>query len=186
MFKNIKSYLSEEAVSPSLSEIDIEIDGSPKPLTWYQLLRFGSHKKRLRAKIQYARKLSNLIIKDVLNLTDNNADKNNYLDDIGADTRLLHNFILEQISPVKRYALRRVFRWSTRAEATSRPTINSFVWLLSWILIFASWLYMVSWILKWASVNNGIAVKAWYLSYITYMIQDLFVYISFEVYIVMY
>jgi hypothetical protein len=105
LFKNIKSYLSVEAVSPSLSEIGIEIDGSPKPLTWYQMLRFGNHKKRLRAKILYARQLSSQIIQDVLNLTENNDEKKNYLDDIGADTRLLHNFILEQISPLKRFAI---------------------------------------------------------------------------------
>lgn len=184
MFKNIKLYLSEEAVSPSISEIDIEIDGSPRPLTWYQKIRFGSHKKRLAAKVAYSRQKSNQIVKDVLNLTEVSADKNNYLDDIGADTRLLHNFILEQISPIKRYALRRVFQWSTRAETTRRPTVNSFLWLSSWLFIFATWFYMVAWILKWASVNNGIAVKAWYLTYTTFIVQDLFVYISFEVYII--
>lgn len=43
---------------------------------------------------------------------------------------------------------------------------------------------MIAWILSWASVNNGVAVTAWYLTYVTFFVQDLFVYISFEVYII--
>eukprot|EP01036_Dinobryon_divergens_P044059 gene44059-58755_t len=88
-------------MSAIIRQLGIDASGRFQPLTWFQWLMFGTAKNRLMWKIRRARASGKTIRNQILALGKNEHDLKDML--------LMQHLILEQLSPIKRYALRREY-----------------------------------------------------------------------------
>jgi hypothetical protein len=178
-----------------LNQLDICIDGSAIPLTMTQQLQYSTPMNRLEHLLSMSRKYSYNIVDDILSLgglIDVSDELNKDINDHNRDTydsirstKLIHHLILEHMEPLQRYSLRKIFDRTMKEEVNKISTkIHSFKWILSWSVIWAIWLISLYVILKWAFTNNSIAIYAWVMTFLIFMFHDIFVYISFDVYMI--
>ena len=79
----------------------INMDGSMAHLSWMEWFRFGSRGKQLEFKVITARRNERRVKEQLEEIAENEHDMRDIL--------LLQHFVLEQMSPFKRYALRNDF-----------------------------------------------------------------------------
>ncbi|KAJ1380916.1 hypothetical protein B484DRAFT_31370, partial [Ochromonadaceae sp. CCMP2298] len=103
------------------STLGVNSDGTPVPLSTFQWIWYGSARKRLRAKLKFARKQEQEI-RTVLGQLGSSEI-------LGKDIALIQYFVLEQFSAFKRYALRAHF---FAFDATSSLPIHPAKWLAGW------------------------------------------------------
>ena len=92
--------LEEARLEAIQSQLGIYPDGTAMPLTWVQWIFFGTPKKRLEWKLRKVRAKAKEIAKRLHIFGSAESDVK--------DMMLIQYFIMEQISPFKRYALQKV------------------------------------------------------------------------------
>ena len=125
-------------------------DGTFVPLTLKQRLFFGTPIAKLEYKIDKARKRTKEVVKAVESLQS--------VDDDGRDIALLREFILECLSPFKRYALR--VNNSAYDEATIRR-VSWPVYIVAWTFVTGSLLFFVYWIFAWGVFEGDTILASW-------------------------
>jgi hypothetical protein len=125
-------------------------DGTFVPLTLKQRLFFGTPIAKLEYKIDKARKRTKEVVKAVGSLQS--------ADDDGRDIALLREFILECLSPFKRYALR--VNNSAYDEATIRR-VSWPVYIVAWTFVTGSLLFFVYWIFAWGVFEGDAILASW-------------------------
>jgi hypothetical protein len=125
-------------------------DGTFVPLTFKQRLFFGTPMAKLEYKINKARKRTKEVVEAVGSLQST--------DDDGRDIALLREFILECLSPFKRYALK--VNNSAYDEATIR-NVSWPVYIVAWSFVTGSLLFFVYWIFAWGVYEGDDILASW-------------------------
>jgi hypothetical protein len=138
-------------------------DGTFVPLTLKQRLFFGSPMAKLEYKIDKARKRTKEVVKAVSFLQST--------DDDGRDIALLREFILECLSPFKRYALK--VNNSAYDEATIR-VVSWPVYIVAWTFVAGSLLFFIYWIFAWGVYEGDNILASWGAIFGTGAASDIF------------
>jgi len=156
--------VKKENIEAIMSVLKVNIDGTPTPLTLEQALLFRTARNRVEYKIRRARGSCNKIMKKMKYFTDG--------DEMCKDTSLIQYFILEQLTPFERFALRKQF---FNFDTMEPEEINGHTWLLCWIVLGMIWLFNMYWIMQWAAIHSRITMKAWSIQIFQVILQDIFV-----------
>lgn len=126
-------------------------DGTPVPLTIPQRILFGNPTQHMIHKLNAVRRHARWIHSEAV--TDYNL-KGGQLDYM--NIVLIQHFLLEQLSPVTRFALERnLFQMDHGAQGR----VNVFGWVASWALLIGFWAFMSFWIIDYAA-NHGTSVSS--------------------------
>ena len=158
-----------------LESLNIQLDG--KPLGG---LDINSAQTIISRKLKSARIASRGIVTDVTS----RQGTVNLHDDI-QDMRLVQHLILEQLEPVRRFAVRRAFTQANEeaivlSSDENQHYVGFFEWASIWFALLISWGFAFAWIYKWAIVSNQIAVNAWFITFSIAFVQDMFVFMTVE------
>ena len=143
--------LDREARVEAIEEhLGVFPDGTFIPLTLRQRLFFGSAMAKLEYKIEKVRLKSREIVA-VIQSQEQGEDE---LKDI----LLIREFILECLSPFKRYTLK------ANNEAYSHVVTQRIPWsgyLLSWFFVSGCLLFFVYWIFAWGVYQGSVILSSW-------------------------
>jgi hypothetical protein len=133
--------------------LHVNEDGSFKKLSWRQWFLFQTGLSHLQWKLRRARNEAGVLIRTVVEGSEAGPDQTDY-----ADMCLLQHFILEQVSPITRYALKKdIFEM----DHATPGRIGFLPWISAWCGVIGVWVFMASWVIAW-SVNNGAGpARAW-------------------------
>ena len=139
-------------------------DGSPVPLSLYQKLVFGTARKRLEWKTKKVRKQVQNMMEDidVFMKSDQGC-----VDNINA--YLIQSFILEQLSPFRRYAIKDEF---FQFDSANPAPIDGFTWICCWTFLIILWIFLIYWCLLWAIQNSRITAMAWIFQVVFVLVQE--------------
>ena len=143
------------------SHLGVFPDGSSAPLTSRQKLLFGSALGMLEYKIKKARLGAKEIVEIIETLKPWEADVK--------DTRLIRHFILECLSPCKRFVLERT---NTAYEGFRGTKPSWFGYICAWTFITGTLCFFVYWIFAWGLYEGGDTLAAWGAVYGTGLAQD--------------
>ena len=159
------SGLSAANLEAIMVQLGIHADGSPVQLSWRKRVLCGTTpRQRVVDKISRVRRGVDLILNDMDNFS---ADLEEH-----QETALIQHFILEQLTPFKRYALRRQFFQFDCAEPEE---IEGWKYVLGWAFMCTVWTFCVYWIFMWAILNSGPSMASWSYEIGFVIIQDVFV-----------
>jgi hypothetical protein len=125
-------------------------DGTFVPLTFKQRLFFGTPMAKLEYKIQKARKETKKVVNTIRFLRSTEQD--------GRDIALLREFILECLSPFKRYALK--VNNLAYDEASIR-LVSWPVYIAAWVFLSGSLLFFIYWIFAWGIYEGDDILGSW-------------------------
>ena len=162
-----------DRVSHALTFLGLFPDGTPIPLTWMQWLTFGTPRKRIERKLKAVRSRAQDILNDMEMFVEGEEDCK--------DTLLIQNFILEQLSPFKRYALRHEF---FQVDTAIPGFVNGYLWLMAWAFIMMIWMFLMYWVILWALNNSNVTVNAWAYQLIFVLLQEIFINELLQIFIV--
>ena len=151
-------------------------DGSPVPMTITQRLIFGTSRKKLEWKIQ---KVRNRVVDIMRHVDEFLKSDQGAVDNI--NSYLIQTFILEQVSPFRRYALREEF---FHYDNASPPPVNGVLWVSCWVFLILLWIFLVYWCLLWAVENSSVTAMMWMKQMIFVLIQECFVNECMQIFIV--
>ena len=125
-------------------------DGSDVPLTTRQRIFFRDPMSRLKYKIQKARRECGEIVEVVKSFHSWEGDIKN--------TRLIRHFVLECLSPFKRFTLN-----LTNATYDEYPSVKPSwpVYIGSWIFISGTLIFCIYWIFDWGVYQGQDNLIAW-------------------------
>ena len=140
-------------------------DGAPVPLTTLQVLVFGNARKRLEWKMRKVRKQVNDMMEDidVFLRSDQDCVEN-------INSYLIQSFILEQLSPFRRYAIMQEF---FHFDDANPVPIDGISWVCCWIFLILFFLFLSYWVLLWAVQNSRVTAVSWTLQIIFVLMQEL-------------
>ena len=98
---------------------------------------------------------------------------------VDVNVELLQTFILEQLPPFQRYALR--FQCFIH-PSLSPMMVNPVAWICGWIFLLGSCLFFLYWMLTWCLSSGNTAFKAWGVNFAISFIQDVCLIQLFKVY----
>jgi hypothetical protein len=150
-------------------------NGVPVPLTIRQRLLFGTPLKRLTFKITKVHQKCENIIKEMKQYKPWESDIK--------DTKLIRHFILECLSPFKRFALRVN---STAYDINLAKHSTWTVYILSWVFVTASLCFYMYWIFAWGIYNGEATLGAWGAVYGTGAAKDVLLVQVTKIYILYY
>lgn len=160
-------------VQAIMEYIGVNPDGTPVPLTLAQRMLFRSPRKRVEWKIRKVRKQYRKIVEELSAYRVGEEDC--------MDTSLVQHFILEQLSPFNRYALKKEF---FQFDSALPEVIDRSHWALGWALMIGIWLFLTYYVFQWAIVHSFITVKQWSYQMMFVLIQDVFVNQLLQIFIV--
>jgi len=135
--------------------IGIHLDLSPEPLTLRQWLMYGTPRKRIDTKIAKARAKASEIEEQLEGFDEIETDLK--------DIALVQNFILEQFTPVRRYALKlEFFIFDGNAPLECSP----FAWCISWFFYFGLLAFFWYWLFAWGVKQGGAVLFAWGMNFL--------------------
>jgi hypothetical protein len=133
--------------------LNIHLDGSLDALTLRQHVIFGTPKDRMLWKLKKARIEKAEITLLATDLASVGPDQLDFI-----DMCLLQHFILEQVSPVTRPAVKNFFFEMDHATP-GRVTVVS--WFASYLFLLVLWGYMLYYSLDWATNQTGKVTASW-------------------------
>lgn len=170
---HVVSDTNEENMKALMDFISVYPDGSPMPLTLYQRCFFGTPRKRIEWKIKRVRQRVEGILEE-LNLFVPGEDDYK-------DMLLIQHFILEQLSPFKRYALRKEF---FQFDNALPGYVEGWKWVLAWCIVMATWLFYMLWIFQWAALHSEVTMVSWFIQLVLAVLQDVFIVEVVQIYVV--
>ena len=141
-------------------------DGTPVPLTMWELLRYGTPLRKLESRVRAARAKA----QEITDLLDGLGEAATSAQD--QDVALIQYFAFEQFTPFKRFILQSSF---FDFPYTSPQTISTSVWLAAWTLVIAAYLFFLYWILVWGISSGNKTLNTWALNFGLALIEDIFV-----------
>lgn len=133
-----------------MSKLHVHEDGTPYDLPLLHRLYYKSPRDKIEWKIKRARERMNSILIDLDYFVEGEEDC--------MDTLLIQSFILEQVDPIRRFALKReFFKFDTAAPGY----VNGYVYLAAWAFMMFVWMYLVGWLFQWIITNRGLTANAW-------------------------
>ena len=151
-------------------------DGSPMPMTASQQLVFRTARRKLEWKIQKVRNQAEEIMGHIDEFLKSDQGA---IDNI--NSFLIQSFILEQMSPFRRHALREEF---FHYDSASPPPVNGMLWMSCWVFLILLWIFLVYWCLLWAMENSSVTATMWMQQMIFVLIQECFVNECMQIFIV--
>ena len=151
-------------------------DGSPMPMTPTQQLVFRTARRKLEWKIQKVRNQAEEIMGHIDEFLKSDQGA---IDNI--NSFLIQSFILEQMSPFRRHALREEF---FHYDSASPPPVNGVLWMSCWVFLILLWIFLVYWCLLWAMENSSVTATMWMQQMIFVLIQECFVNECMQIFIV--
>ena len=144
------------------SQLMINFDGTMKPITFRQRLFYRDRQDLIEKKLAVARIKAVGICKTI--------DDMEVYDDNLKDIALMRSFILEQVSAVYRFSLRKNFM---DIDGVPPEIIRPSLWLMAWILTICVLLFFLYWIFAWGIRNGGATLNQWGTSYGIAILQDI-------------
>ena len=130
--------------------LGVRANGSLIPLSYRQKIVFGSSLGKLAYKVKKARTKAEEILRII-------GSFKSWEDD-AKDTRLMRHFILECLSPFKRYTLE--YNNTTHdGIAHDRPSWPAYI--ASWFFIVGTIFFFMGWILQWGLYEGGDNLTSW-------------------------
>ena len=127
------------------------------PLSLKDVILYGTHRDKVEAAVLKARMKATAI-----------ENKMTSTNSLLLDATLLQHFILEQLSPLKRFIFQRLF---FTFPIQSPDTIHPLPWLLSWCFIIGSLCFFLRFFLLWGLSNGGATFKNFLVLFILSIIQ---------------
>ena len=153
--------------------LGVYADGTPVRLSVLDMLRYGTARAKLEAKIEKAREMEG----DILGMLDELGE--NEL--LSRDEALTQFFVLEQFSIFKQYALRsQLFTFSV----TTALPVDPLSWILGWAFMICSLLFFIYWTLMWGVSTSASTVESWGINFALSTCQDLFLVQVFRLYVI--
>ena len=146
------------------SQLMINFDGTFKPLTLRQKLFNNNRQDLIEKKMAVARTNAAEICKTI--------DEMEVQDDSLKDIALMRNFILEQVSIIYRFSLKKNFM---DIDGVPPEIIRPSLWLAAWITIIVVLIFFLYWIFAWGVKNGGATLRQWGTSYGISIVQDILV-----------
>jgi hypothetical protein len=141
--------------------LDMSLKNELKPLSWRQQLLFWTPIRHLKWKVSRARQDSMTLARHLFH--ENSQER------VGGatltssqmefrDMSMIQHFILEQISPITRYVVKKdMFQMDGKA-----PDRISFIpWFSSWLVICCAWIFMSYWVISWCVNYRPTSAQAW-------------------------
>ena len=142
--------------------LGVLLDGSAIPLTVRQRMFFRTPMDKLEYKIRKARLEAVEIVETI-------GSYKSWENDI-KDTRLMRQFVLECLSPFKRFTLEND---NVAHDDFASEKASWSVFLLSWIFITFTLCFFIYWILQWGLYEGGDHLSVWGAVYGTGAAQDI-------------
>jgi len=164
-WKHSIKFNEHNAHSEAMKEqLGVDTMGNLVPLTWRQLLIYKSPRQRMESKIRAARRREDVIRQQLKGIGKGEHDTKDIL--------LMQHFFLEQLNPLKRFALKREFLLLHNSTAEE---IDVRLWVLGWLAVICFNLFSVYWILNWCATSGSAAFTAWGISIGLDFAQDIFI-----------
>ena len=138
-------------------------DGNFLPMTLRQRLFFGTPMKKLVYKLEKVRRKSSDITKSIKTFKP--------WEDDAKDTRLIKCFILECLSPFKRYTLEKN---SAGYEDASSWKPSWFMYIASWFFVCSAFAFFTYWIFAWGVYQGSAILSVWGAVLGTTIAKDVF------------
>ena len=102
-------------------------------------------------------------------------------DGIDFNQDLLQHFILEQLSPLHRYALK---RQCFAHDYLVPERIRAVYWVLAWVMVVGSMLFFIYWTFAWCVFSGNAAFKSWSNTLLANYLQDILLMQVVKVYVI--
>jgi hypothetical protein len=146
------------------SIIGVYDDGSPVPLTMLQKVIYRTARKRLEWKVRKVRRQVAHMETDIEVFLRSDQGCVDHI-----NSYLIQSFMLEQLSPFRRYAIRREF---FQYDDANPCPIAVLPWISAWAFLIAVWLFLAYWILIWAVQNSRATAFTWALQLSFVLLQE--------------
>jgi hypothetical protein len=131
--------------------LGVNPDGTSVPLTLRQTLVFRTARNKLEYKLIKVRRAAREVGELVRAIEPYRVEVR--------DIQLLRAFVLECLSPFKRYVLRlHIYRYD---ENRRMEKVALWMWVVAWVLQTGALVFFIYWILSWGLVNGGETLTAW-------------------------
>ena len=152
------------AVKAISSQLMVNYDGTMKPITFRQKLFYRDRQDLIEKKLANARVKALKICESIneMEVLDNNLK----------DIALMRKFILEQVSAIYRFSLRKNFK---DIDGVPPEIIRPSLWLAAWITIIFVLIFFLYWIFAWGVKNGGATLDLWGTNYAVSIVQDILV-----------
>jgi hypothetical protein len=148
-----------------LNFMNLYPDCTPAPLSWQQTILYGPHHNNyLKVKLRKVREHCEEITESIETLAHDEHDNR--------DAMLVQHFILEQLPPIKRFALESEFFQFDMAKPRS---VHWTTWMLGWTIQICMILFMLYWTLNWCVLVGEQYFKAWAYQSIFVLLEDIFI-----------
>ena len=179
ILKTIREYLHSDAEPPwrqtatdklrrsaklnaIMESVGMLPDGQFAKLNILHYFLFGTQRRRFTSKITAARDRAEEI-----------ANMISEFDEVEVDAKegsLIQHFILELVTPFKRYCLSRKF---FRFDESSAGKVNAYLWLAGWAVVIGAYIFFFYWIFAWGIKNGGSTVELWGVNFVICFLQDM-------------
>ena len=156
--------ITQLRINEMLRQLNLNDDGSPAQLTWFQFLRYGTHSNYLQSKLRSAKAKAERIDEQFGAVCAGEDDLK--------DIMLLQHFILEALSPIQRYVVRKKF---FDFEMQEPESINKWVWMCGWSLEIVTMAFMCYYVLAWAAIVGNAIFISWLIQFSFILLEDFFI-----------
>ena len=159
---NTNAAIREIKVKAIEEQLGVLPNGDWVPLTTRQILTFGTPHAKLTYKMSKVHLQTKEIIDELETYKPWEVDEK--------DMRLIRYFIIECLSPFKRYTL----RINNHSYDKSRAKISTWpVYITSWVFISSTLCFFMYRIFAWGVYNGDATVRAWGMAYGTGAAKDI-------------
>jgi hypothetical protein len=151
-------------INEMLRVLNLNDDGSPAPVTWFQRLRYGTHARYLQSKLRSAKHKAESIEAQFGRFNEGEQDFK--------DVMLMQHFILEALSPLQRFVVRKKFFDFDMQEPESIP---GWKWVGGWSLEWLTMLFLFYYVLAWAAIVGNTIFKSWLIQFSFILIEDILI-----------
>jgi hypothetical protein len=156
--------------------MNVHPDGTPANLSLMDRLRFTRPLNKLTYKIQKVRRVTGWVVDKVTDEVNFAAGQVDYQNNV-----LLQEFVMEQLSPICRFAIKRDLFNLDNSSPGRLPLIK---WVLAWIFAFVTTGFMSSWIIYWSVTNGGKVADAWGMTLFVVLVCDALMNELFQIYFI--
>lgn len=142
--------------------IGVHGDMTAEPLTLREWLMYGTPRNRLEQKIAKARKKASAIEQQLEEFQDIETDLK--------DIALIQHFILEQLTPIRRYALKLEFFIFDGTPDETGPL----KWIIAWCFYSGCLMFFVYWLFAWGVKQGGTVLMNWGMNFLIGAMMDIF------------
>merc|ERR1712000_148038 len=154
----------------------VHADGTPISLSFWEKLRYGRPINKMTHKISHVRKQARWVLDKTTSEYQLAPGQTDYQDQI-----LLQEFLMEQLSPVCRFAVKRDL-FNLDSSVPGRVSCN--LWVGTWLGLLACWVFMAYWSMNWSLTNGSTVAKAWGVVLVIVILTDCLLNEVFQVFFI--